>query len=77
MLKNDGILDKADFISKRVLEINPNDVNILCDYAHLLDEMGNLDTAEAIYKRDLEIDPVHVRILNGYSLLLDKKVRVC
>jgi TolB-like protein/DNA-binding winged helix-turn-helix (wHTH) protein/Tfp pilus assembly protein PilF len=43
---------------KRALELNPNDADILHDYAHYLMAMGRMDESTAETKRALELDPV-------------------
>jgi Tfp pilus assembly protein PilF len=55
------------------LKLNPENVEVHCEYARLLSRFGHRHEAEAQYKKALELDPGHFGTLCGYGDLLKEK----
>ncbi len=62
--------DLAAALYERVLEVAPEDADLLGNYALFLkNHRGDLDAAEAMYERALAADPKHANTLGNYARL--------
>eukprot|EP00960_Hanusia_phi_P050237 760091-Hanusia_phi.AAC.5 len=64
-------VDEAEKYFQRVLEMNPSEVKMICQYAKLQEAFrGNYFEAEVLYRKALEINSNHVPTLSFYSWFL-------
>ena len=76
VLSNKRQLDDASTLFKAALELDPNEPQILGNYAvFLCDERRDLDAAESFYKRAIAADPNYVPALGNYALFLKRERR--
>ena len=62
--------ESAEKMYKRALNLDPQNVNTLCNYGWLLhDVRRDHDAAEQLYKQALRLDPNHVMTLCNYGAL--------
>ena len=68
-LRKEGLLDDANRIYKDSLDLHPESLTLLNNYANLLLDIGSLDRAEVLLKKALGIDPNYNDAISNLSRL--------